>query len=78
MKVHIARRPAVLLQLLAYKVFPILIRNIDMHLLASRDFLHDSRRFSGTVWYLPGKEMPSGRGQLNQVPRWGAHSGGNV
>ena len=23
------------------------------------------------VWYLSGKEMPSGRGQLNQVARWG-------
>src|SRR3954469_18887815 len=35
-------------------------------------------RVSGTVWYLSGKEMPSGRGQENQVPRWGAHSAGKV
>ena len=35
-------------------------------------------RFSGTVWYFPGNEMPSGRGQLNHVPAWGCHSGGKV
>jgi hypothetical protein len=33
-------------------------------------------RFSGTVWYFPGNEIPSGRGQLNHVARCGCHSGG--
>ena len=34
-------------------------------------------RFSGTVRYFPGNEIPSGRGQLNHVPRCASHSAGN-
>lgn len=34
--------------------------------------------FAGTVWYLAGKEIPSGRGQENQVPACRVHSAGKV
>src|SRR5690554_1884590 len=33
---------------------------------------------SGTVWYLSGNEIPSGRGQENHVPDCRSHSAGKV